>query len=138
MNLFTSVLGQKRMELVRELVPTAGIVAMLVNPSNPRASLDVRDMQDAARALGWRLHVLSASNENDFDAAFASLVQQRAGALLLNTDSFLYNRRNQVVALAARHAVPTIYFSRDFAAIGGLMSYGASLARGHSPCATCY
>ena len=131
MNSFTSVLGEKQMELVRELVPTARIVAMLVNPNNPRAASDVRDMQDAARVLGWKLHVLNASSESDFDTAFASLVQQRAGALLLNTDSFLYDRRNRLVVLAAHHGVTAIYFSRDFVTVGGLMSYGPSLADMH-------
>jgi putative ABC transport system substrate-binding protein len=128
MSLFTSVLAGKRLEMISELVPTARMAAVLVNPNNPRAEFDVRDMQAAAPALGLELRVLTASTERDIDTAFAMLVQRRVDVLLVNTDSFLGGRRNQIVALAARHVVPTISFDRSFAMAGGLMSYGASIA----------
>jgi putative tryptophan/tyrosine transport system substrate-binding protein len=128
LSLFTSVLAGKRLEMISELVPTARIAAVLVNPNNPRAEFDVRDMQAAAHALGLELHVLTASSERDVDTAFAMLVQRRIGALLVNSDSFLGGRRNQIVALAARHVVPAIYFTRGFTMAGGLMSYGVSFA----------
>ena len=126
--LFTSLLVAKRMELLREVVPTATTFAILVNPNNSNAEPDTRDAQTAARSLGLQLVVLSAGTENDIDAAFATLVQQRANALLVNTDSFFLARRNQFVALAARHAVPTIHDLREFTAAGGLVSYGTNLA----------
>jgi putative ABC transport system substrate-binding protein len=105
--LFTSLLVAKRMELLRELVPTATTIAFLVNPNNSNAEPDTRVAQTAARSLGQQLVVLSAGTENDIDAAFETLVQQRTNALLVNTDAFFLARRNQFVALAARHAVPT-------------------------------
>jgi putative ABC transport system substrate-binding protein len=124
---FTSALEPKRLELLREVVPNAAVVAMIVNPGFSEFEIQVRDVQAAARTLGLQLHVLHASTERDLDTAFATLVQRRAGALLVGSDPFLYRRREQLVALAARHAVPAIYQWRDFAAVGGLMSYGTSL-----------
>jgi putative tryptophan/tyrosine transport system substrate-binding protein len=126
--LFTSLLVAKRMELLRELVPTATTIAFLVNPKNSNAEPDTRVAQTAAHSLGQQLVVLSAGTEDDIDAAFATVVQQRANALLVNTDAFFLARRNQFVALAARHAVPTIHDLREFTAAGGLMSYGTNLA----------
>jgi putative ABC transport system substrate-binding protein len=120
-------LGSKRLELLRELVPTATIIALLVNPTNLIAETQSRDLQAAARTLGLRLHVLHASTERDFDTVFATLVQLRAGALLIGTDVLFTNRSEQLAALALRHAVPTISQYREFAAAGGLMSYGGSL-----------
>jgi putative tryptophan/tyrosine transport system substrate-binding protein len=125
--LFTSLLVAKRMELLRELVPTATTIAFLVNPNNSNAEPDTRVAQTAARSLGQQLVVLSAGTENDIDAAFETLVQQRTNALLVNTDAFFLARRNQFVALAARHAVPTIHDLREFTAAGGLVSYGTNL-----------
>jgi putative tryptophan/tyrosine transport system substrate-binding protein len=126
--LFTSLLVAKRMELLCELVPTSTTIAFLVNPNNSNAEPDTRVAQTAARSLGQRLVVLSAGSEDDIDAAFATVVQQRANALLVNTDAFFLARRNQFVALAARHAVPTIHDLREFTAAGGLVSYGTNLA----------
>jgi putative tryptophan/tyrosine transport system substrate-binding protein len=126
--LFTSLLVAKRMELLRELVPTATTTAFLVNSNNSNAEPDTRVAQTAARSLGQQLVVLSAGTENDIDAAFATLVQQRANALLVNTDAFFLARRNQFVALEGRHAIPTIHDLREFTAAGGLVSYGTNLA----------
>ena len=117
----------KRLELLSELVPQAGVIALLVNPNNPSAERIMRDVQEAARAKGVQLHILKAGTESEIDAAFASLVQLHAGALLVGTDPFFSSRREQLVALAARHAVPAIYEWREFAAAGGLISYGPSL-----------
>jgi putative tryptophan/tyrosine transport system substrate-binding protein len=121
-------LGPKRLELLRELVPTAAVVALLINPTSPTAEVQSRDMQAAARSLGLQLHVLHASTERDFDTAFASLAQLRAGGLVIGADAFFVSRIEQLAALALRHAVPAIYQFRAFAAAGGLMSYGENLA----------
>jgi putative ABC transport system substrate-binding protein len=102
-------------------------IAVLVNPTNPNAEAQVRDLQSAAPALGLQLHVIRASTEGDLDTAFASLLQQRAGALIIGTDSFMIIQIKRLAALAARHAVPTIFQFREFAAAGGLMSYGGSV-----------
>ena len=125
--LFTSLLVAKRLELLHELVPTATTIAILVNPNNSNAEPDTKVAQTAARSLGQQLVVLSASSESDIDAAFATLVRQRANALLVNTDAFFLTRRNQFVRLAARHSVPTIHDLREFTAAGGLVSYGTNL-----------
>jgi putative ABC transport system substrate-binding protein len=119
-------LGPKRLQLLHELVPTATVIALLVNPTNPVAETLSRDLQAAARTLGLQLHVLRASNERDFDTAFATLAQLRAGALVIGADPFFTSRSAQLAALSVRHAVPAIYMYREFAAAGGLMSYGAS------------
>jgi putative ABC transport system substrate-binding protein len=120
-------LHPKRLELLAELVPQARMIALLVNPNSPQTERVRRDMQEAARAKGVQLQILKAGTGNEIDAAFASLVQQQTGALVVQSDSFLTSRREQLVALASRHAVPAIYYSREFAALGGLISYGASL-----------
>ena len=103
------------------------MIALLVNPNSPQTERVIRDVQEAARAKGVQLHILKAGTEGEIDAAFASLVQLHAGALLVGADPFFYSRREQFVALAARHAVPAIYAWREFAASGGLISYGASI-----------
>jgi putative tryptophan/tyrosine transport system substrate-binding protein len=131
MSLFTSDLEAKKFGLLHELVPRAHLVAMLVNPNNPSAESDTRDVQVAASAVGQQIHILRANNERDIDAAFATLVQQRADALLVGHDPFFFSRRDQFVALAARHSVPSIYEFREFAVAGGLMSYGSSLANNY-------
>jgi len=120
----TIELMPKLLELVSELVPQAGVIALLVNPNSPNAELLIRDMQEAARAKGVKLAVLKAGTESEIDAAFASLVQLQAGSLAVDPDAFVLSRRAQLVALASRHAVPAIYPHRQFVAAGGLISYG--------------
>jgi putative tryptophan/tyrosine transport system substrate-binding protein len=120
-------LTAKRLELLSELVPQAGVIALLVNPNNASAERVIRDVQEAARTKGLQLHVLKAGSESEIDTAFAFLVQLHAGALVVGADPFLSSRREQLVALASRSAVPSIYAWREFAASGGLISYGASL-----------
>jgi putative ABC transport system substrate-binding protein len=125
---FASDLEAKRLGLLHELVPKATTIAVLVNPNFSDAENQLRDVQTAAARLGLQLVIVRANAEGDFDAAFSTLVQQRAGALLVCSSPFFNGRRGQLVILAARHAVPAIYEWRDFAAAGGLMSYGTSLA----------
>jgi putative tryptophan/tyrosine transport system substrate-binding protein len=118
----------KRLQWAHELVPTATSIAVLVNPTNPNTETELRDLQSAARALALQLHVLHASTERDFNTTFATLPQLRAGALVISgTDTFLISRSEQLAALSVRHAVPTIFQFREFAASGGLMSYGGSI-----------
>ena len=120
-------LVSKRLELLRELVPKATIVALLVNPTSPEITEVVsRDLQSTARALGLQLHILNASSDRDFDTVFATLAQLRVGALVIAPDAFFISRGEQLGVLTARHAVPAITQFREFAAAGGLMSYGGS------------
>jgi putative ABC transport system substrate-binding protein len=119
-------LGAKRLELMYELVPTTSAIALLVNPANLAAQAEIRAIQAAARALGAQIHVLHATTDRDFDSAFATLVHLRIGALVIATDPFFTSRSEQLAALTIRHAVPTMYQFREFAAAGGLMSYGGS------------
>ena len=121
-------LGPKRLELLHELVPTATTIALLVNPTNPLAESQSKELQGAARALGLELHILHASSEREFDTVFATVAQLRAPALVISVDGFFTNRMEQLAALTVRHAVPTIYINREFAAAGGLISYGGSRA----------
>ena len=123
---FMNVLGAKRLELVSEAVPAAVVLGLLVNPTNPNAEADTHDLQAAAQALGRQLQVLTAGTDPELEAAFAAAVDQKVGALFINIDSFLFDRRQQIAALAARHKVPTIHPFREYVAAGGLMSYGAS------------
>ena len=127
----TAVLAQKRLELLHELVPKAELFALLVNPTSPVAEPQTRDAQGAAQALGLKLRVLSAATENDFDQVFATLIQERADALLVSADPFFYSRREHLVALAARHTIPTLYEIREYAEVGGLMSYGTVFRDGY-------
>ena len=124
--MFTTVLTPKRLEMLRELMPKLTKIAFLVNPNNPNVEPQVRDVQQAVRSLGLQFVVLRAGVESDLDAAFADIAQQRAGALIVSADPFLSGLRKRLVALAAKHAIPTIYQWRDFVTIGGLMSYGSS------------
>jgi ABC-type uncharacterized transport system substrate-binding protein len=118
----------KRLELLHELVPTATVVGLLVNPTNPSlAEFTTKNLHGAARSLGLELHILHASADRDFDAVFATLLQLRAGALVIGADPLFTSRLEQLAALTVRHAVPAIYQFREFTAAGGLMSYGGSL-----------
>jgi ABC-type uncharacterized transport system substrate-binding protein len=121
-------IGPKRLELVHELLPTASVFAVLINQTNPTAETVSKDAQSAARALGQTVHILNASTEGEIDIAFARLAQLQAGALLVTNDVFFNNHPDQLVALAARHAIPVIYSWSEFVVAGGLMSYGTSLA----------
>ena len=126
---YIAVLVTKQFELLHELVPNSRVFGVLVNPTDLNITAHVtRDVQAAARALGQEIHILNASNENQIDAAFKTLVQLRAGAVVIGADTFFISRRDQIVALALRHAIPAVYFLRDFVAAGGLMSYGSNLA----------
>jgi putative tryptophan/tyrosine transport system substrate-binding protein len=121
----------KRLQLLHELVPAATSIAFLGNPTNPVfAGAETKGLQAGARVLGLRLLVLDAKNPAEIEAAFAMVAQQRAGALVMSGDLYFMTRRDEILALAARHAVPTIYVYREVAAAGGLMSYGADLADG--------
>jgi putative ABC transport system substrate-binding protein len=120
-------LMSKRLELLSELVPQARVIALLVNPNNPLTEPMIRDVQEAARAKGVQLPILKASSESEIEAAFATLVQLHAGALVVGADPFFTSRRDQLVALASRDAVPAIYGWRELAAAGGLISCGTSL-----------
>jgi putative ABC transport system substrate-binding protein len=118
--------GPKKLQLLHELVPTATIIGLLVNPANPNNEIRSKDMQAAARTLGVEVDVLRASTERDIDEVFASLVQARVGALVINPDPLFSGRREQLVALTVRYAMPAIY-NREFAAAGGLIGYGVNL-----------
>jgi putative ABC transport system substrate-binding protein len=121
-------LAAKRLELLHEVVPRTRSMALLVNPTSPSLTkTSIEDAQEAARSLGLKLHVLNASNDRELDAAFAAFAKLRAGGLVMGTDAFFSSRLEQLSALAIRHAVPTIYQFREFAAAGGLMGYGGSL-----------
>ena len=118
----------KRLELLHELVPTATVVGLLVNPTNPNlAEFTTKNLHEAARSLGLELHILHASADRDFDAVFATLLQLRAGALVIGADPLFTSRLEQLAALTVRHAMPAVYQFREFTEAGGLMSYGGSL-----------
>ena len=117
----------KHLGLLREVVPTAAVIGMLVNPTSPGSERQERETQAAAQALGQQLHVFKASGERDIDNVFAALTQYRIGALLIAANALFTGQRDQLVALAARHAMPVLHYTREFAEAGGLMSYGSSL-----------
>jgi len=120
-------LAAKRLELLLELVPQASVIGVLENPANPRTDPEITEVRAAARGIGKKILVGNASSEREFDAAFASFVQGRVGALLVSGDPLFALRREQLIALAAQHAIPAIYEFREFTAAGGLLSYGLSL-----------
>jgi len=124
---FTQELGPKRLGLLRELIPGDADVIVLANPRNAATDLAVRDMQIAVSTIGQQITVLNASDSREIDTAFTTMVQKRAPALLIIADALFTSRRVQLVTLATRHAIPAIYTSREFAEVGGLMSYGANL-----------
>ena len=125
---FQQALEGKRLELLHGLVPAAALIAVLLNPTNANFQTQLRGVQDAARALGQQVSILSASTARDIDVAFATVTKSGAGALLVGSDPFFNSERDQVVALAARYAIPAIFEGREFATAGGLASYGTSLA----------
>jgi ABC-type uncharacterized transport system substrate-binding protein len=125
--IFQQVLEGKRLGLLHGLVPPAALIAVLLNPTNANFQAQLRGVQEAARSVGQQVNILSASTERDIDTAFETATESRAGALLVGSDPFFSSRADQVVALAARHAIPAIYEGREFAMAGGLASYGTSL-----------
>ena len=128
---FAQTLGAKRLELLHELVPNAATIGMLVNPNFPDAGAEVSDVQAAARAGGRELQIIHASNDDELEAAFADMEKRRIGALVVAADVFLDSRRDHLAALAARRAIPAIYYWREFVTAGGLMSYGTSITDGY-------
>ena len=123
----TTATGAIRVQMLHEAVPKATIIGLLVNPTNPTNEPDMREAQDAARKLGLELHVVGASNAQEIDAAFATLMQKRAQALVIDGDNVFFNRRQQLAILAVRHLMPSIYGTREYPEAGGLMSYGVSV-----------
>jgi putative ABC transport system substrate-binding protein len=123
----TTATGAIRLQVLHEAIPKATVMGLLVNPTNPNAEPDTREAQEAARKLGLELHVVGASNAQEIDTAFATLAQRHAQALVIDGDGLFGNRRQQLVVLTSRHALPAIYGGRDFPDAGGLMSYGTSL-----------
>jgi putative ABC transport system substrate-binding protein len=130
-SLLTATLEAKRLGLLHDLLPLAATVGVLLNPNNPAAASQLSDMQEAARAIGLQLDVLRASTDREIDTAFESVAQHRIPALLVTSDAFFITRRDKLVALAERHAVPAMYNIREYAAAGGLMSYGIDLSDGY-------
>ena len=126
-NAFVSELGAKALALLHELVPSAATIGFLENPNNPQFELTTRDVLAAAPVMGLTVQTLKASTDREINAAFVSLVQARTGALLVGGDAFFNNRIERLIELAARHAIPTMYLTREFVAAGGLISYGISL-----------
>jgi ABC-type uncharacterized transport system substrate-binding protein len=127
-NIFTTELEAKRLGLLHELIPPASVIAHLVNPTYPPTEANVREVEGAAHLIGRQILLLKAVSESDIDAAFATMLQMRVEAILVGADPFFNSRRDQIVGLAARHALPAVYEQREFALAGGLMSYGTSLA----------
>ena len=125
---FTSLLGPKRLELLHEMVPKAGVIGMLVNPNFADAETQLREARETALTFGLQLDILNAGSEADFDTAFSTFSKQQTGALLIGNDGLFLSRREQLVALAAHHAIPAIYPFREYVTAGGLMSYAPSLA----------
>ena len=134
--LLTTALVPKRLGLLREVVPTAPFVALLVNPANPSTEAQLNDVQQAARSINLPIHLVRARTGQELDAAFAELKERRAGALLVAADPFFNSRREYIIALAARHAIPAMYEWREFALAGGLMTYGPSLVDGYRQAGT--
>ena len=126
-NFLAGALGAKRLELLRQLVPKATTIAVLVNPNTIETRAERSDVQAAAQSIGQQIIILDVSSERDIEMAFATLVQRGAGAVLVGTGSFMFSNRDRLVALAARHALPASYVLREFAVAGGLMSYAPSV-----------
>jgi putative tryptophan/tyrosine transport system substrate-binding protein len=130
-SLIAQELTAKRVELLHELMPQARVVALLVNPDNPASGTELADAEAAARTLGFQIRKMTASNERDLDATFATMETPRVDALIVGQDAYHLHRRDQIVVLAARHAVPAVYAWREYPAAGGLISYATSLADGY-------
>jgi putative tryptophan/tyrosine transport system substrate-binding protein len=128
--LYTAVIG-KRLELLHELVPAAGVIALLANPSSVVTEAETKELQEAALALGLKLRVLNAANESEIDIAFTTLAKEHSVPVVVSSDNLFTDPPVRLVVLAARHAIPAIYAQREFVAAGGLISYGASLADGY-------
>jgi len=126
-NIIFGALGAKRLELLHELIPAASAIAMLVNPNYPSAPIEVQDVEVAGRKLGLKVHIFNARTESEIEPAFTGLVEQKGSGLLVADDPFLQGQRDRIARLAEHHAIPAIYFSRDFVDAGGLMSYGPNL-----------
>jgi putative ABC transport system substrate-binding protein len=129
--LFTTTLEPKKLELLHELVPKAAVIGVLVNQTNPNTETVSKSVEAAARALGLEIYTANATTERDIDTAFAAIVQRGVGALLVGNDPFFTDRRDQLVALAARYALPALYSLRESVAAGGLVSYGNSITDAH-------
>jgi putative ABC transport system substrate-binding protein len=121
-----TVLARKRLDLLRALIPEVPLIAVLLNPNQPDHAGQVKEVQEAARALGQQIHIVLASNESAIAAAFATAAQSHAGAMSVGSDAFFNSQRDKIIALAARHSIPAAYEGREFALVGGLMSYGTS------------
>jgi len=130
-NLFVVAMESKRLGLLRALIPGVQLIAVLLNPNRQTYAQQKSDVEEAAHAIGQQVHLLSASNETEIDAAFATAVQLRAGAMLVTGDPFFSSQHDKIIALAARHAIPAIYEQREHALAGGLMSYGTNLSEGY-------
>jgi putative ABC transport system substrate-binding protein len=128
---YTSLLGTKRLELIKQLAPAGTPIVVLVNPNNPNAQIDMTALEDAARISGQPISFVRASSETEINSVFAGLGDHHISVLLVNTDPFFLAQRDQLVSLAAANGVPAIYAQREFVAAGGFMSYGASLAEGY-------
>jgi putative tryptophan/tyrosine transport system substrate-binding protein len=133
---FAAAMDAKRLGMLREIVPSARDIGVLVNPTYAEVETQLKEVGQAASTLGLAPHVLRASTEGEIDAAFAAIAAMRAGALLVCADPFFNSRRNQIVALAARHTIPAIYEQREFAEAGGLVSYGASIRQAYAQAGT--
>ena len=128
---FNNVLGPKRLQVLRDVAPKAAVIALLVNPTNPNTEFDASEIETAARSVGVRILRVNADSEREFDRAFATMREHGVGALIVNSDAFFYARRDQLIELATRLAVPAIFELREWAAAGGLMSYGASIVEAY-------
>jgi putative ABC transport system substrate-binding protein len=130
-SLISVEVAAKRLELLRELMPQARVIGLLVNPDNPSTGTELADAEAAAHTLGLQIRKVSASNERELDAAFAAMQSPRIDALIVSQDGYYIHRRGQIIALAARYGVPAVYSWREYPAAGGLMSYAPSLAEGY-------
>jgi ABC-type uncharacterized transport system substrate-binding protein len=130
-NLFATILDGKRLGLLRALIPGVQLIAVLFNPTRPDHTTHMKEVQEAARGVGQQIHILLASNESAINAAFATAVELHAGAMLVGGDPFFNSQRDKIIALAARHTIPTIYEEREHAVAGGLMSYGTNISDGY-------